>query len=174
MPLHKDEGIVLFKRAYGESDKIVRLFTLGSGKVAAIAKGANKSQKRFMNTLEPFNHISLEYFEKYGKGMVRIENAHIIDTNEGIETSLKKACTAGFFTEFVDKLTKDREKHSSLFYILKEVLTMVRYTDFTSRPLVLNQTSIPVFIAANRWSKRTGPVSQVNGVGLSVTDAPVS
>jgi len=51
MPLHKDEGIVLFKRAYGESDKIVRLFTLGSGKVAAIAKGANKSQKRFMNTL---------------------------------------------------------------------------------------------------------------------------
>ena len=78
MPLHKDEGIVLFKRAYGESDKIVRLFTLGSGKVAAIAKGANKSQKRFMNTLEPFNHISLEYFEKYGKGMVRIENAHTI------------------------------------------------------------------------------------------------
>lgn len=131
MPLHKDEGIILFKRAYGESDKIVRLFTLGSGKIAAIAKGANKSQKRFVNTLEPFNHISLEYFEKYGKGMVRIENAHIVETNEGIEKSLKKACTAGFFTEFVDRLTKDREKHTALFYILKEVLTAVRHSDIT-------------------------------------------
>ena len=104
MPLHKDEGIILFKRAYGESDKIVRLFTLGSGKMAAIAKGANKSQKRFMNTLEPFNHISLEYFEKYGKGMVRLENAYTIETNEGIEKNLRKVCMASFFTEFVPEI----------------------------------------------------------------------
>lgn len=142
MPLHKDEGIVLFKRAFGESDKIVRLFTLGSGKVAAIAKGANKSQKRFVNTLEPFNHISLEYFEKYGKGMVRIENAHIIETNEGIEKSLKKASTAGFFTEFVDRLTKDREQHTALFYILKEVLTGVRHSDFTYSDVLFYELSM--------------------------------
>jgi DNA repair protein RecO (recombination protein O) len=68
MALHKDEAFVLFKKAYGESDKIIRLFTRTSGKVAAIAKGASRSQKRFMNTLEPFNHINIEYFEKYGKG----------------------------------------------------------------------------------------------------------
>lgn len=142
MPLHKDEGIVLFKRAYGESDKIVRLFTLGCGKVAAIAKGANKSQKRFMNTLEPFNHISLEYFEKYGKGMVRLENAHTIMTNEGIEKSLKRACMAGFFTEFVDKLTRDREKHAELFYMLKEVLTAIKQTDLTYSDLLYCELSM--------------------------------
>ena len=102
MALHKDEAIVLFKRSYGESDKIVRLFTLSSGKVAAIAKGANKSRKRFANTLEPFNRIRVEYFEKYGRGMVRIENADIVETNSGIEKSLKRACTAGFFDDFVD------------------------------------------------------------------------
>jgi len=142
MPLHKDEGIILFKRAYGESDKIVRLFTLGSGKVAAIAKGANKSQKRFMNTLEPFNHISLEYFEKYGKGMVRLENAHTIETNEGIEKSLKKVCMAGFFTEFVDKLTRDREKHTELFYLLKEVLTTIKQNDLTYSDVLSHELSM--------------------------------
>jgi DNA repair protein RecO (recombination protein O) len=142
MPLHKDEGIVLFKRAYGESDKIVRLFTHNSGKVAAIAKGANKSQKRFMNTLEPFNHISLEYFEKYGKGLVRIENAHTIETNEGIERSLKKACMAGFFTEFVDKLTRDREKHTELFYMLKEVLATIKNNDLTYSDVLYHELSM--------------------------------
>jgi DNA repair protein RecO (recombination protein O) len=142
MPLHKDEGIVLFKRAYGESDKIVRLFTLGSGRVAAIAKGANKSQKRFMNTLEPFNHISLEYFEKYGKGMVRIENAHTIETNEGIEKSLKKACIAGFFTEFVDKLTRDREKHPELFYLLKDVLAAIKCHDLSYSDVLYHELSM--------------------------------
>jgi len=131
MALHKDEAIVLFKRAYGESDKIIRLFTLKSGKIGAIAKGANKSQRRFMNTLEPFNHINVEYFERHGKGMVRIENADIIETNSGIETSLKKACTAGFFTEFVDRLTKEKERHDELFYTLKEVLKNIKHVEFT-------------------------------------------
>ncbi len=131
MALHKDEAIVLFKRAYGESDKIIRLFTLTSGKVAAIAKGGNKSQKRFMNTLEPFNHIKVEYFEKHGKGMVRLENADIVETNSGIETSLHRVCTASFFTEFVDRLTKERERHDSLFHTLKEILTRVKDAEFT-------------------------------------------
>ncbi|OPY76121.1 MAG: DNA repair protein RecO [Syntrophorhabdus sp. PtaU1.Bin153] len=130
MPLHKDDGIVLSKRAYGESDRIVRIFTLTSGKIGAIAKGASKSQKRFMNTLEPFNHIAIEYFEKYGKGMVRIENAHVVEANAGIEKTLKKVCTASFFTEFVDRLTKEREKNTSLFYLLKEVLTRIKDVEF--------------------------------------------
>ncbi len=131
MPLLKDEGIVLFKRAYGESDRIVRLYTLGSGKMAAIAKGGNKSGKRFMNTLEPFSHIALEYFEKQGGGMVRIENAHLIETNEGIERSLKQACVAGFLTEFVDRLTREREGNTFLFGLLKEALTGIKHVDFT-------------------------------------------
>lgn len=142
MPLHKDEGIVLFKRAYGESDKIIRLFTLNSGKVAAIAKGANKSQKRFMNTLEPFNHISLEYFEKHGKGMVRLENAYVIETNEGIEKSLKRACVAGFFTEFVDRLTRDREKHTELFYMLKDVLATIKQRDLTYSDVLYHELNM--------------------------------
>jgi DNA repair protein RecO (recombination protein O) len=126
MGLHKDEAIVLFKRAYGESDKIIRLFTLSSGKIAAIAKGASKSRKRFSNTLEPFNHIRVEYFEKHDRGMVRIENADIVAANNGIEASLMRACTAGFFTEFVDRLTRERERNSALFYTLKEILGMTK------------------------------------------------
>lgn len=142
MALHKDEAIVLFKRAYGESDKIIRLFTLKSGKIAAIAKGGNKSQKRFMNTLEPFNHINVEYFEKPGKGMVRVENADIVETNCGIETSLKKACTAGFFTELVDRLTKERERHDELFQILKEVLQQVKRAELTYMEILYHHLKV--------------------------------
>jgi DNA repair protein RecO (recombination protein O) len=126
MPLFKDEAIVLLKRPFGESDRIVHLFTLKTGKIAAIAKGGGKSQKRFANTLEPFNHIRVEYFEKQMRGMVRIDNADIMETNAGIETSLKRACAAGFFTEFLDRLTKERERHDALFYLLKEILSAVK------------------------------------------------
>lgn len=130
MALHKDEAIVLFKRAYGESDRIIRLFTLTSGKIAAIAKGASKSQKRFSNTLEPFNHIRVEYFDKHDRGMVRVDNADIVETNNGIDATLKRACIAGFFTEFVDRLTKERERNGALFYLLKEILEGTKRRDF--------------------------------------------
>jgi DNA repair protein RecO (recombination protein O) len=142
MSLHKDEALVLFKRAYMESDKIVRLLTLSSGKISAIAKGGSKSHKRFMNTLEPFNRVRVEYFEKHGKGMVRIENADIIETNRGIEASLKKACIAGFFTEFVDRLTKEREKHPALFYLLWEVLARAKSVDFTYSDILYYQLKV--------------------------------
>lgn len=142
MGLCKDEAIVLFKRAYGESDRIVRFFTLRSGKIAAIAKGGNKSQKRFMNTLEPFNHIIVEYFEKQGKGLVRVENADIVETNHGIETSLKRACVAGFFTELVDGLTREREGHERLFHILREIIVLLKGQEFRFTEILLHHLKI--------------------------------
>lgn len=142
MALYKDEAFVLFKRTYGESDKIIRLFTRASGKITAIAKGASRSQKRFMNTLEPFNHISVEYFEKYGRGMVRLENADIIETNSGIEKSLKKACVASFFTELIDRLTKEKEPHESLFLVLRKLMLDVKDHDFTYPDMLYYQFSV--------------------------------
>jgi DNA repair protein RecO (recombination protein O) len=129
MSLHKDEAIVLSKRAYGESDRIIHLFTRETGKISAIAKGAGKSQKRFMNTLEPFNHIRVEYFEKHGRGMVRIDNADLLGPNDGIEMSIRRACSASFFAEFVDRLTKEREPHDPLFTALKEFIDLARTKD---------------------------------------------
>ncbi len=129
MPLQKDRAIVLSKRAFGESDRIIKLFTFSSGKVSAIAKGAGKSQKRFANTLEPFNVINVEYFEKTSSSMVRIDNADVLETNSGIELSLKRACTAGFFAEFTERLTKERQPHEALFGVLLAALRAVRAAD---------------------------------------------
>ncbi len=142
MALQKDEALVLTKISYGESDKIVRLFTLTNGKISAIAKGGSKSQKRFMNTLEPFNHIRIEYFKKQNKSMARIENADLIESNKGIEKSLKSFCAASFFAEFTDRLTKEGEKNKELFYMLKYIFHNAKDTDFGSTEIVVNLMNI--------------------------------
>ena len=131
MALHKDQAIILSTRVFGESDKIVRFFSLHGGKLTGIAKGGKKSQKRFMNTLELFNHVDLEYFEKAGKGMVRIDNADLRRPNSGIEASLKKMCVASFFSEFADKLTREKERNQGLFELLGKSLERVKSVEFT-------------------------------------------
>ena len=131
MPLVKDEALILSTRLFGESDKIVRFFTLSSGKLSGIAKGAKKSQKRFMNTLEPFNQVLIEYFEKPSSSLVRIENADLKESNNGLELNLKRMCTASFFTEFVDRLTKEKQRNGHLFQTLKKVLDSLKLVEFT-------------------------------------------
>ncbi|MGD0231137.1 MAG: DNA repair protein RecO, partial [Syntrophorhabdales bacterium] len=131
MSLHKDHAIILSAKVFGESDKILRLFTRRSGKLTGIAKGAKKSQKRFMNTLELFNYVGIEYFEKSGKGMVRIDNADLKEANSGIDSSFKKMCIASFFAEFVDKLTREKEQNEGLFDLLREGLNKVKKVEFS-------------------------------------------
>jgi DNA repair protein RecO (recombination protein O) len=131
MALVKDYAIILSTRPFGESDKIVRFFTLSTGKLTGIAKGAKKSQKRFMNTLEPFNQVRIEYFEKATSTMVRVENADLEESNGGLEVNLKRICVASFFTEFVDKLTKEKQKNEHLFDTLKMILKSLKTIEFT-------------------------------------------
>ncbi|HVN23823.1 MAG TPA: DNA repair protein RecO [Syntrophorhabdales bacterium] len=131
MGLVKDEAIILSTRLFGESDKIVRFFTLSSGKVSGIAKGAKKSQKRFMNTLEPFSQVLIEYFEKPTSNLVRIENADLRESNGGLELNLKRICAASFFTEFVDKLTKEKQRNGQLFQTLKRIIDSLKTVEFT-------------------------------------------
>ena len=131
MALVKDRAIILSTRPFGESDKIVRFFTVTSGKLSGIAKGAKKSQKRFMNTLEPFNQVRIEYFEKATSTLVRIENADLEESNGGLEVNLKRICVASFFTEFVDKLTKEKQKNEHLFDTLRTILKSLKTIEFT-------------------------------------------
>jgi DNA repair protein RecO (recombination protein O) len=136
MALVKDNAIILSTRLFGESDKIVRFLTLASGKLSGIAKGAKKSQKRFMNTLEPFNQVRIEYFEKSTSSLVRIENADVEESNSGLEVSLKRICVASFFTEFVDKLTKEKQRNQHLFHTLKEILESLKLVEFTATDIL--------------------------------------
>lgn len=139
MALHKDRAIILSTRVFGESDKIVRFFTFHSGKLTGIAKGGKKSQKRFMNTLELFNLVNLEYFEKTGAGMVRIDSADLIETNMDIGSTYKRMCIASFFTEFVDRLTKEKERNDGLFQLLSASLSQLKSVEFTRSDILYYQ-----------------------------------
>ncbi len=128
----KDEAIVLRRLPYGESDRIVHLFTSSSGKISAIAKGGAKSLRRFMNTLEPLRIIYVEYFDKSWRGLARIENAHILEDFSEIERDLRKFFIASFLTEIVDKLAKEKEPYPQIFDLLGAALRRLKTSQVSS------------------------------------------
>ena len=51
---------------YSEADRILHLYTLGRGRVSAIAKGVRKTKSRFGARLEPLSHVELLLHEGSG------------------------------------------------------------------------------------------------------------
>ena len=66
--VHSD-AIVLRSIDYGETSRIVTLFTRERGKIGVMAKGARANRSRFGSTLEPLSHINVVLYYKPGRDL---------------------------------------------------------------------------------------------------------
>ena len=129
MPVFRTQAIVTRSLHYGESDKIVTLFTKDFGKIKGIAKGARRSKKRFQNALDLFSHLRLIFFDREGMGLVRVEGCDIQNSFPRIRDHLKKILYGGYFLELVNEMTGEREANIEAFHLLLAFLTDLEQTE---------------------------------------------
>jgi len=119
------QAIVLRTWPFGESDKIISFFTQGHGKVMGIAKGAKRSRKRFVNTLEPFALVSLRFQDRPSSSLALVHACDLIRPFKDLTASLEKIALASYLVEITDELTREREENRSLFEHLRKGLSFV-------------------------------------------------
>lgn len=74
---------------YGDTDRILTLFTEGHGRVSAIAKGARRSRRRFLNAVQPFSLFEAQF--ALGRGeLARLKAVEIIQPYARIMTDLAR------------------------------------------------------------------------------------
>jgi DNA repair protein RecO (recombination protein O) len=115
-------AIVLRSWPFGESDKIVSFLTEGYGKLNGIAKGAKRSRKRFVNTLEPFSLVSLTFKDRSHGSLGFIHACDLVRPFKNLTTSLEKIAYASYILEITEGLTAEREENRALFEHLREGL----------------------------------------------------
>jgi DNA repair protein RecO (recombination protein O) len=115
-------AIVLRARPFGESDKIVSFFTQQYGKIAGIAKGALRSRKRFVNSLETFSLVNLSFQDRSHSNLAFIISADLIRSPRNLMTDLDRIAHASYLVEITGGLVGEREENSALFQHLKEGL----------------------------------------------------
>lgn len=118
-------AIVLRARPFGESDKIVSFLTQSHGKVTGIAKGAKRSRKRFVNTLEPFSLVSLRFQDRPHSSLAFVHACDLIRPFKDLTASLEKIAHASYLVEITDELTREREESRLVFEYLKEGLSFI-------------------------------------------------
>jgi DNA repair protein RecO (recombination protein O) len=120
MHLEKLQAFVLSASDYGESDRIVSLFTLEHGRIKGFARSARRSRKRFGPALETFARIDLQLIRKDGLSSLR--QADIITLHPAIRSSLTAIAHALYTCELVESLTPEGQSLPRLYRLLATYL----------------------------------------------------
>jgi DNA repair protein RecO (recombination protein O) len=120
MHSEKLQAFVLSSLDYGDSDRIVSLFTLEHGRVKSFARGARKSRKRFGPALEPFARIDVQ--ARIKEGLSSLQHADIVSIYPAIRTDLECIAHALYACELVDVITPEGHPLPRLFRLLAAYL----------------------------------------------------
>ncbi|MCM3358400.1 MULTISPECIES: DNA repair protein RecO [unclassified Psychrobacillus] len=121
--LQKVEGIVLRTSSYGETDKVVTIFSRELGKRAAMARGAKKPTSRLSSISQPFTYAY--FLIQQGRGMGSLQQGEIIDSMRVIREDIFTTAYASFIMELVDKLIDDESPKPHVFTILQQALEAI-------------------------------------------------
>src|SRR5260221_576640 len=128
----RTSAIVLRGRLHGESDKIVTFLTKDWGKVTGIAKGAKRSQRRFVNVLEPFTHVQLRFRPSrphHADELAFIFGCDLLQSFRGPSRDLQRFAIASYCSELIDVMVTGREAGEEIYALLRDSLQGLETTE---------------------------------------------
>lgn len=121
------QAFVLSTIDYGESDRIVSLFTLEHGRIKGFARGAKKSHKRFGAALDLLARIELQLHCK--TGLSTLQQAETRSIFPGIRNDLSRVALALYSAELFDLLTPEGQPLPRLFRLFTAWLERLESTE---------------------------------------------
>jgi len=118
-------AIVLRARIHGESDKIVTFLTRDWGKITGIAKGAKRSQRRFVNVLEPFTNVHLRFRPIRAEELAFIFGCDLLRSFRAPGRDLQRYGFASYLTELIDVMVAGRESGPEIYELLLQGLAVL-------------------------------------------------
>ena len=117
---YKIEGIVIKRRNFGETDKIISIFSKKYGKIQTIAKGIRKINSRKASHLELFSKIKASLH--YGRTWDYLNEVESLNIFPNIALDIDKIAYAFQIVETVDRLCVENEENIGVFSLLEKTL----------------------------------------------------
>ena len=107
-------AVVLSTRDYGDSDRIVSLFSRERGYMSAFAAAARASKRRFQGKLEPTTVLTVELTSRGGE-LYRLTSAEVLEANHELRGDFVGLMRALYALELTRELVRDQAPHAELF-----------------------------------------------------------
>jgi DNA repair protein RecO (recombination protein O) len=97
-------AIIMRVKEFGESDLLVSFFTPDKGRLKGVAKGARRSRRRFVNCLETFSLVRLEYESKSSNSLYFLHSGKLLKSYAGLRSDFDLLCKASYMVELTEIL----------------------------------------------------------------------
>ena len=136
----KTEAIILRTRDFGESDCIVTVFSPLYGALKGIAKGARRSSKRFVNSLNIFSYVNMEFNDRRSGDLVWLDSCELIDGFVGIRLHYNLLSKASYVVELTETLFPLNVPSHEMFQLLRWALGAISEGRDLDRTMLIFQT----------------------------------
>lgn len=102
MDLQTSSAVILRVNDLGESDLLVGFFTEDRGRLRGLAKGARRSRSRFVNCLDHFCLVRMEYRSKGRGGLHLLNSCRLLNAFAGLRRDFASVSLASYMVELVE------------------------------------------------------------------------
>lgn len=120
-------AIILNRFDFRENDSRVVLYSVESGRIDLVARGAKKITSKLSSHLEPLNLVSI--MAARGKQFDYVGSAVSEKCYQGIKTNYEKMILAGKAIGVIGKLLRSGERDEKIFGLLKQYLDCLEEKD---------------------------------------------
>lgn len=153
MRTYKTKGIILSRRNFSESDRILTILTKYHGKITAIAKGVRRIKSKKAAHLDQLAYSSLVLAK--GRELDLILEASPIETFTEMKKSLNTSATALYGAELVNVLTGEGVEGKNIFSLFLNFLREVNKENDVVKLRVLSLAfTIKLLFALGFWSQK--------------------
>lgn len=138
--LEKIEGLIIKTLDYGETHKIVTIFSKKIGKFTAIARGAKKPKSRMAAVTQP--SIYGEFFVYVNTGLSTIQQGEIINSLRAIREDIIKTAYAAYIMELTDKLMDARSPDPYLYDQLYLTMCWIAENEDAEIPIMMYELKL--------------------------------
>lgn len=123
MAQQRTPGVVIHLTDFGEADKIVTIYSPTLGQWTGIAKGAKRSSRRFVNKLELFSLLDIDYSDHYTLPIINqaeLTNSHL-PLRQQYQAYTAATLVCELFRGWTHANDHDQELFSLLVWILERL-----------------------------------------------------
>lgn len=118
-------AVLLRRIDYGDADLILTLLTQDRGKMAAIAKSAKKSVRRFGGLLDLFCILNVVCHSGRGNGLPVLQEASLCQPFHRIRADVTRTAYASYWAELVCAWTESDTPQGEVFDLLQRILGLL-------------------------------------------------
>ncbi|HEX7070497.1 MAG TPA: DNA repair protein RecO [Rhodothermales bacterium] len=118
------DAVVLRSIDYGETSRIVTLYTRHRGKVSVMARGARAAKSRFGSALQPMSYIQAVYYHKPTRELQTLSQASHVQPFNDIGRSLEKMAVGLRIVEIANGLLEEEQNDEIFLLLVRSLATL--------------------------------------------------